>query len=69
MTNRERPAFVIVHPDEARSTAPQPRRARPLSEALAILDAAAGPDPAFADDMEAVIASVGSGPRDPWARS
>jgi hypothetical protein len=67
--NRDRPVFVIVHPDDTPGTAPTPRRGRPLGEALGMLAAAALPDPAFADDMEAVIASVGPAPEDPWARS
>jgi|HubBroStandDraft_1064217.scaffolds.fasta_scaffold981710_1 hypothetical protein len=66
--NRERPVFVIVHPDDTPATAPA-RRGRPLGEALGMLAAAALPDPAFADDMEAVLSSAGPVPDDPWARS
>jgi len=66
--NRERPAFVIVHPDDT-TTSPQPRRGRLLREALGILAGAALPDPGFADDMEAVLRDVGPAPDDPWARS
>lgn len=67
--NRERPVFVIVHPDDSPAAAPSPRRGRPLGEALGMLAAAALPDPAFADDMEAVLADAGPVPEDPWARS
>lgn len=69
--NRERPAFVIVHPDDTSpaTAPPTPRRGRRLREALAILASAALPDPGFADDMEAVLADVGPAPDDPWARS
>jgi hypothetical protein len=68
--NRERPAFVIVHPDDTMpSTAPPARRGRRLREALGILASAALPDPGFADDMEAVLADIGPAPDDPWARS
>jgi hypothetical protein len=67
--NRERPVFVIVHPDDSPGTAGPARRGRPLSEALAILAAAALPDPGFAEDMEAVIADAGPVPEDPWAPS
>jgi hypothetical protein len=46
--NRERPAFVILHPDDHR---PLARRGRPLRDALAALATAAPPDPGFAEDM------------------
>jgi hypothetical protein len=69
VVNRERPAFVIVHPDDHPQTAPAPRRGRPLRDALALLAQAAPPDPAFAEDMEAVLDAVGPAPADPWARS
>jgi hypothetical protein len=66
--NRERPAFVIVHPDDhGRRT--HARRGRPLRDALAALAQAAPPDPDFAADMEAVLGAVGPAPADPWARS
>jgi hypothetical protein len=66
--NRERPAFVIVHPDDhARSS--DANRGRPLHEALAALAQASPPDPDFATDMEAVLDSVGPVPTNPWARS
>ena len=68
VVNRERPAFVIVHPDDHATTAAA-RRGRALCEALALLAQAAPPDPAFARDMEAVLDAVGSVPGDPWARS
>lgn len=67
--NRERPAFVIVHPDDTAASPPLARRGRPLHEALGILASAASPDPDFADDMEAVLRDVGPAPEDPWARS
>ena len=66
--NRERPAFVIVHPDEHRQEVPR-RRGRPLRDALAALAHAGSPDPGFAEDMEAVLDSVGTVPADPWAQS
>jgi hypothetical protein len=67
--NRERPAFVIVHPDDTASSSLPARRGRPLREALGLLADAALPDPGFADDMEAVLSEVGPAPDDPWARS
>jgi PHD/YefM family antitoxin component YafN of YafNO toxin-antitoxin module len=66
--NRERPAFVIVHPDDYGQKTPT-RRGRPLRDALAALAQAAPPDPGFAEDMEAVLDSVGTVPADPWAPS
>jgi hypothetical protein len=69
VVNHERPAFVIMHPDDMASGSQAGRRGRPLSEALDLLAGAALPDPGFADDMEAVLADVGSQPDDPWARS
>lgn len=79
VVNHERPAFVIMHPDDTAAVimhpddtaadSPTARRGRPLREALGLLAGAALPDPGFADDMEAVLADVGSTPDDPWARS
>lgn len=66
--NRERPAFVIVHPDD-HHRAVSVRHGRRLGDALALLTNAAAPDPAFAADMEAVLDSVGAVPSDPWAQS
>jgi hypothetical protein len=66
--NRERPAYVIIHPDD-RGQAAASRRGRSLREALALLTQAAPPDPAFAEDMEAVLDAVGPAPADPWAQS
>lgn len=66
--NRERPTFVIVHPDDYPRTAPA-RRGRRLGDALALLANAAPPDPGFSEDMEAVLGSVGAVPSDPWAQS
>lgn len=68
MLNRERPAFVIVHPDQS-VTASTRTRGRPLREALALLAAAPLPDPEFAEDMEAVLRNVGTTSEDPWERS
>jgi hypothetical protein len=68
--NRERPAYVIVHPDDhAQAAAGSPRRGRPLRVALSLLAQVAPPDSAFAEDMEAVLDTVGPAPRDPWAQS
>jgi hypothetical protein len=66
--NRERPAFVIIHPDDRRRTV-SARQRRRLGDAVALLTNAAPPDPGFAEDMEAVLDSVGTVPSDPWARS
>lgn len=69
VVSHDRPAFVIIHPDDDPSGVPPVRRGRPLREALALLAAGPPPDPGFAEDMEAVLADVGSMPEDPWARS
>jgi hypothetical protein len=69
VVNRERAAYVIVHPDDRGATAHSLRRGRPLRDALALLAQAAPPDPAFAEDMEAVLETVGAAPADPWAQS
>ncbi len=66
--NRERPAYVIVHPDD-HGRAVLASRGRPLKEALALLSQSVPPDPAFVEDMEAVLDSVGPIPDDPWAQS
>ena len=69
VVNRERPTFVIMHPDDTAADPPTARRGRPLREAFRLLAGAALPDPGFAEDMEAVLADVGPTPDDPWARS
>ncbi len=69
VVNRERPTFVIVHPDDRAPVGPAIARGRPLASALAMLAQAPPPDPAFAQDMEAALDAVGSAPDDPWARS
>jgi hypothetical protein len=66
--NRERPAFVITHPDDHEQV-PSRRRGRRLHEALASLAQAPPPDPDFGGDMQAVLNDVGSTPTDPWERS
>jgi hypothetical protein len=67
--NRERPVYVIRHPDDHEHPSPPARRGRSLRDVLAQLVQAAPPDPAFAEDMEAVLDAVGPTPSDPWARS
>jgi hypothetical protein len=67
VVNRERPVYVITHPDDHGTSSP--RRGRALGEALSMLALAAPPDPAFAEDMEAVLNTVGPTPGDPWAPS
>lgn len=65
--NRERPAFVIVHPDDRGHA--RTLRGRPLRDAVTALAQAAAPDPSFAEDIEAVLDAVGTAPADPWAQS
>lgn len=69
VVNRERVAYVIVHPDDHAAAARPARRGTPLREALALLAAASSPDPAFADDMEAILGAIGPSPDNPWAPS
>jgi hypothetical protein len=67
--NRERPAFVIVHPDDRRDQRPPTRLGRPLRDGLAVLAETALPDPSFADDMVEILGLVGEVIEDPWAPS
>jgi len=67
--NRERPAFLIVNPEDYPRPGVVPRRGRPLHEVLSILEGGPLPDPGFADDLEAVLDSVGTTPESPWERS
>jgi len=69
VVSHERPAYVIVHPDDEAVTSRPARRGRPLREALGLLAHAAPPDRGFAEDMEEVLGEVGLAPEDPWARS
>ena len=69
VVNRERPAYLIVHPDDGAAVSRPGRRGRALREALGLLASVAPPDPGFAEDMEAVIRDVGPSPGDPWAPS
>lgn len=69
VVNRERPAYVIVHPDDRAAASRFARRGRPLREALGLLADAAPPDAGFAEDMEAVLREVGPIPEDPWEPS
>jgi hypothetical protein len=64
--SHERPAYVIVHPEDHATAASPVRRGRPLHEVAALLAAAPRPDPMFVADMEAVLGSVGDSPDDPW---
>jgi hypothetical protein len=67
--NRERPAYVILNPEDHAAGSERLRRGRPLREALELLANATSPDPTFAEDMEKVLDSVGPTPADPWAPS
>ena len=69
VVNRERPVYVIVHPDDRAASSRPARRGRPLREALGLLASAAPPDPEFANDMESILREVGPLPDDPWAPS
>lgn len=69
VVSHDRPAFVIIHPDDDPAGVRAGGRGRPLREALALLAAGPSPDPGFAEDMEAIVAGAGSVPEDPWARS
>jgi hypothetical protein len=68
-----RPAYVLVTPDAYESghrpKAGSPSGGRRLRDALEILAAAPRPDPSFGDDLEAIQASAGPMPADPWERS
>ncbi|MFB7878058.1 hypothetical protein ACFC06_22650 [Nocardia sp. NPDC056064] len=62
--SHDRPAYVIVHPDEYPENGR--RRGRSMSEALRLFTSAATPDPEFGDDLEAVRDAVGQLAEDPW---
>lgn len=64
--SHDRPAFVIVHPDDYPEAATK-RRGRRLGEALRLLASSATPDPEFGDDLESIRNEAGSMPDDPWA--
>lgn len=64
--SHERPVYLILNPQDRHR---QPSQGRQLSEALDLLATAPLPDPGFADDMMAVLDSVGRMPADPWAHS
>ncbi|MGH7868311.1 MAG: hypothetical protein ACREP9_11985 [Candidatus Dormibacteraceae bacterium] len=67
--SHDRPSFVIVHPDDYPTTAVSHRQGRSLGEVIKMLSTAPPPDPAFADDLEFVQASIGPVPIDPWESS
>lgn len=67
--NHGRPAFVITNPEDIENGSRPAPRGRPLSEAVAVLAAAARPDRLFMRDLEHVLASVGATPVDPWELS
>ena len=66
--NRDREAFVIVHP-EVHARFEQRRRGRRAREVLELLAVLPSGDPRFVKDMELVRALSGPVPEDPWARS
>ena len=66
VTTHDRPTMAIVHPDHVGAPAGRPR-GRPLREVIDALSGVPLPDPDFAEDMEAVRASIGRAPEDPWA--
>ncbi|MGH3275819.1 MAG: hypothetical protein ACRDNZ_16020 [Streptosporangiaceae bacterium] len=66
--NRERPVLAILHPDDLPHRGAR-RRGRAVGEIAALLAGAPTPDPEFANDMNAILASVESDMEDPWERS
>jgi len=69
-----RPAYIILSSDAYHAATHPPAqpaggRGRRLREALEILSGAPSPDPRFGADLEAIRASAGDLPPDPWARS
>jgi hypothetical protein len=60
--NHGRPAYVIINREDYESSGARAvGRGRRLAAALEILATAPRPDPAFADDLEAVRELVGGG--------
>jgi hypothetical protein len=56
-----------MNPEDHLGASESPPGGRPLRAALAHLADAAPPDPNFADDMEDILRTIGTGPADPWA--
>ena len=65
--NRERPAYVLLNPEDHARASRTAGRGRRVRDALAILAGAALPDESFEADMTAVIDAAGPMPGDPWA--
>ena len=64
--NWERPVFAIVHPDDLGVAAVKRRPGRLVREIAADLAGVPAPDPFFAEDMDAVLQSVGPVTEVPW---
>ena len=69
VVNRERRAFVIVHPGDRARSSRSARRGRPSYEAPSELGRFSSPDPAFKEDVNAVLEHAGSTPSDSWPQS
>ena len=66
--NRERPVLAIVHPDDLPRSGTR-GRGRTVREIASLLTGVPDPDPDFAEDMDAVLGSLGPVPGDPWEQS
>jgi hypothetical protein len=66
--NRDRPAYVLLSPEHHRRSE-RHQLGRPAREVIELLSGLPQSDPEFVADMEAVLASVGPLPADPWERS
>ena len=69
VVSHDRPAFVIVRASDHRSGGSLSPRGRRMVDAAALLARSPLPDEHLGDDLEAVRASTGPEPQDPWERS
>jgi hypothetical protein len=60
--------MALIHPDDLQAPGTS-RRGRRVRDIVAALAGTVAPDPEFADDMDAVLNSVGPSPEEPWEPS
>jgi hypothetical protein len=68
VVNRDRPVLALIHPDDLQAPGTG-RRGRRVRDIVAALAGTVAPDPEFANDMDAILKSVGPAPEEPWEPS